>query len=242
MSNAPVDPARPSAATAAAPPGTRPVRVWDLPTRLFHWALAACVFASVITAKIGGNAMVWHFRLGEAVFALLLFRILWGLVGGHWSRFARLLYGPGALWRYLRGRPRPGEWLDVGHSPLGALAVVAMLALLAVQVGTGLVADDEIANIGPLNRLVATDTGLAATGWHKAWGQWLLLGLIGLHLVAITTYSVRGRPLVSAMLHGDKALPPEVPAAADGIGHRLLALGLFALCAAGVGWVVSAGG
>jgi len=225
-----------------AAPVTRPTRVWDLPTRLFHWALAGCVVGSIVTAKIGGNAMTWHFWLGEAVFALLLFRILWGLVGGHWSRFSRLLYGPGALWRYLKGRPRPGEWLDVGHSPLGALAVLAMLALLAVQVGTGLVADDEIASIGPLNRLVATDTGLAATAWHKAWGQWLLLGLIGLHLLAITVYTARGRPLVSAMLRGDKALPPEVPAAADGVGHRLLALGLFALCVAGVGWVVSAGG
>jgi len=227
----------PSAAAATA----RPVRVWDLPTRLFHWSLAACVIGAVVSAKIGGNAMTWHFRLGEAVFALLLFRLLWGLVGGHWSRFARFIYGPGALWRYLKGRARPGEWLDVGHSPLGALSVFAILAVLAVQVGTGLVADDEIANVGPLNRFVATDTGLAATGWHKAWGQWLVLGLIGLHLLALTVYALRGRLLVGAMVHGDKSLPPDVPAAADGARQRGLALILFGISAAVVWAVVGAG-
>ena len=77
------------------------VRVWDLPTRLFHWVLMACVIGSVISAKIGGNAMAWHFRLGYVVFTLLAFRLLWGLVGGRWSRFASFVPGPGALRRYL---------------------------------------------------------------------------------------------------------------------------------------------
>ena len=73
-----------------------PTRVWDLPTRLFHWVLAFCVISSIVSAKIGGNAMVWHFRLGYAVFALLAFRLVWGLIGGHWSRFARFIYSPAA--------------------------------------------------------------------------------------------------------------------------------------------------
>ncbi len=105
------------------------VRVWDLPTRLFHWLLFLCICAAVITAYIGGNAMAWHLRLGETVLALLMFRLVWGLIGGRWSRFASFMFGPRTLWRYLRDS---GE--SVGHSPLGALAVWAMLGWVVLQV------------------------------------------------------------------------------------------------------------
>jgi cytochrome b len=218
------------------------VRIWDLPTRLFHWALAACVLGSVISAKVGGDALAWHFRFGYTVCALLMFRLLWGLIGGRWSRFGSFLYGPGALWRYLRGQPAAGERLDVGHSPLGALSVFALLGLLAVQVGTGLVADDEIATVGPLNRFVSTATGLAATGWHKTWGQWLILGLVALHLAAVARYVTRGSDILRAMIRGDKTLPPATPASADGARQRGLALLLALACAATVAWVAALGG
>ena len=210
-----------------------PVRVWDLPTRLFHWLLLPAVIGLVVTGKIGGNALVWHFRLGLLVGALLVFRLLWGLVGGRWSRFASFVPTPGRLLRYLRGRPRDGEHLEVGHSPLGALSVLALLAMLLVQVATGLVADDEIAVTGPLNRFVESATGLAATAWHKGYGQWLMLGLVGLHVLAIGVYALRGKRLVPAMVHGDKPLPAAVPASADGPAQRLLALALALACAAG---------
>jgi cytochrome b len=216
----------------ATPAGTVAVRVWDLPTRLFHWALAACVVVSVVSAKLGGNAMPWHFRSGYAVLALLAFRVLWGLVGGRWSRFARFVYAPATLWRYLRGRVAPHEGLDVGHSPLGALSVFALLGVLALQVGTGLVADDEIANVGPLNRHVASATGLAATAWHKTWGQGLILALVALHVGAIAVYAARGRALVAAMVGGDKWLAHGTPASADGPRQRLLAVAV-ALTSAG---------
>jgi cytochrome b len=216
------------------------VRVWDLPTRLFHWLLAAAVVGAVVSAKMGGNAMVWHFRFGLAVLALLVFRLVWGLVGGRWSRFWQFLYGPAALWRYVRGRAQPREHLDVGHSPLGALSVFALLALLAVQVATGLVADDEIATTGPLTRFVELDTALAATGWHKGWGQDLLLALLGLHVLAIVAYRVlRRTDLLGPMLHGDKRLPPDTPASADGARQRLLALVLAAGAAGLAVWISS---
>ncbi len=219
------------------------VRVWDLPTRLFHWLLAASIVASVVTAKIGGGAMVWHFRLGLLALGLLAFRILWGFVGGRWSRFASFVYAPGTLLRYLRGRARPGEHLEVGHNPLGSLSVFALLAILGVQVGTGLVADDEIFNVGPLNRYVASATALSATAWHKTWGQWLVLALVVLHVAAIVFYRLRQKiDLVGPMLHGDKTLPAGTPAAADGAGQRLLALVLAAACAGLVAWVVRLGG
>ncbi len=224
-------------------PQTVSVRVWDLPTRLFHWVLMLCVIGSVVSAKIGGNAMVWHFRLGYAVLALLAFRLLWGLVGGRWSRFASFLYGPGALMRYLKSASRPDEHHEVGHSPLGALSVFALLALLAAQVGSGLFADDEIASSGPLVRFVSGATSSLLTGWHKNGGQWLILAMVALHVLAIVVYRVRrGRDLVTPMIVGDKPLPAGVPAARDTLATRGLALVLLAACGAGAAWVASLGG
>lgn len=219
------------------------VRVWDLPTRLFHWVLALAVIGLVVTGKVGGNAIVWHFRLGYLVMGLLAFRLLWGFLGGRWSRFASFLYAPSTVLRYLRGQTRPGEWHEVGHNPLGAGSVFALLALLAVQVGTGLVADDEIANTGPLNRFVSSDTALSATHWHKDYGQLILIALVLLHVSAIVYYRVKkGRNLVQPMINGDKLLPQGTPAADDSLARRLLALALAAVCAAGAIWVVRLGG
>lgn len=225
--------------TARPTDATAPVRIWDLPTRLFHWTLALAVVAAIVSAKIGGNAMVWHFRFGYAVLALLAFRIVWGFVGGHWSRFATFVPTPGRLVRYLRGTPAPGEHLDAGHSPLGALSVFALLAVLAAQVATGLVADDEIANVGPLNRFVAVETGLAATAYHKTFGQWALIALVVMHVAAIVVYRMRGRDLVAAMWHGDKTLAPGTPASADTLATRLFAAVLIAGCAVVVRWLVT---
>ena len=220
----------------------KPIRIWDLPTRLFHWTLAATVVGSVITGQIGGNALPWHFRLGYLAFGLLVFRVLWGLVGGRWSRFASFIYAPGTVLRYLRGRARPDEHLDVGHNPLGSFSVFALLALLAVQVGTGLVADDEIASTGPLNRFVATATGLAATAWHKHFGAKILIVLVLLHVGAIVFYKLKKKVnLVPPMISGDKALPPQVPASADNGRTRALAAVLALACAALVTWVVRLG-
>ncbi len=219
-----------------------PVRVWDLPTRIFHWTLALTVAGSVISAKIGGNAMIWHFRLGYLVLALLAFRVLWGLVGGRWSRFASFVYAPATLLRYLRGRAAPQEHLEVGHSPAGALSVFALLGVLLVQLGTGLVADDEIANQGPLNRFVSSDAVMSATSWHKTWGQWLVLGLVALHIAAITFYLLKKNTnLVRPMLVGDKPLPAGTPPSADGLPQRALALLLVALCAGLATWVARQG-
>jgi cytochrome b len=219
-----------------------PTRVWDLPTRLFHWVLAGCVIGSVVSAKIGGNAMAWHLRLGYAVFTLLAFRLVWGLIGGHWSRFASFIYAPGAVLRYLRGQSGPGEHHEVGHSPLGALSVFGVLGLLGVQVASGLVSDDEISTTGPLAKLVSGRTTSLATAWHHGWGQALIIALALLHVVAIVVYLRRGRDLVRPMIVGDKVLPPGVPSAADHALARGVAVLAFTLCAAGVAWVVSLGG
>jgi cytochrome b len=220
----------------------RPVRVWDLPTRSFHWLLAGCVVFSVVSAKIGGNAMVWHFRSGYVVFTLLVFRIVWGLVGGHWSRFTSFVFAPSTTLRYLRGQTRPDEQLDVGHNPLGALSVFGLLAVLSAQVATGLFADDEISNTGPLIKFVSGATSSLLTGWHKTAGQALVIGLVLLHLGAIAFYFLKkGQNLVGPMLSGDKLLQAGVPASADTPRSRALALLLVAAFAALVRWLVGLG-
>ena len=219
-----------------------PVRIWDLPTRAFHWLLAACVIGSVISAKIGGNAMLWHFRLGYVVFTLILFRLIWGVVGGRWSRFASFVYAPGTTLRYLRGQSRPGEHLDVGHNPLGAFSVFGLLAVLAAQVGSGLFAEDDVSNIGPLNKFVSGATSEWLTHWHRRYGQWLMISLMLLHVAAILYYLLRKKQnLVRPMLSGDKPLPGDVPASADHGRSRALAALLVAGCAALVAWLVSLG-
>jgi cytochrome b len=176
------------------------------------------------------------------VFTLIAFRLLWGFVGGRWSRFASFVYAPATTLRYLRGDTRPGEHLDVGHNPLGALSVFGLLAVLAAQVGSGLFADDEIANTGPLIKFVSGATSELLTHWHKRYGQWLIIALVVLHVAAIIDYAWRKQKnLVRPMLGGDKPLPADVPASADTGRNRALALLLVAVCAALVAWLVSLG-
>ena len=142
------------------------VRVWDLPTRAFHWILAACVVASVTSAWIGGNAMTWHLRFGYLAFALLLFRLLWGFVGGHWSRFASFVYAPATSLRYLRGESRPEDLHDIGHSPLGAFSVFGLLAILVAQVGDRALRRRRDRDHRAAVQFVSEATSARCTRWH----------------------------------------------------------------------------
>ena len=216
------------------------VRVWDLPTRLFHWALVVCVVGLVITANVGGNWMNWHLRLGYTVLSLLLFRLVWGFVGGHWSRFSSFIYGPGTVLAYLRGDARPEH--QVGHNPLGMLSVLALLFILLAQVGTGLIADDEIAFTGPLVRFVSGETVSDATGYHKDIGKFIVIALVVIHLLAIAFYKlVKKDNLVRPMLNGDKEVGFPARSARDTTGSRIAALVVYGLCAAAVYGLVSLG-
>lgn len=211
------------------------VRVWDLPTRVFHWTLVACVIGLAITGTVGGNAMVWHFRFGYTVLALLLFRIVWGLVGGRWSRFGAFIYAPQSVINYLKGRGKPEH--GVGHSPIGAGSVFAMLGFLVTQVGTGLLSDDEIAFAGPLTRFVSNATVSLATNYHKNIGKWVLLALVVLHIAAIIYYLSRKHNLVGAMLHGDKDLVVAAPPSRDDTVSRVAAVLILAICSGIAYWV-----
>ncbi|MEJ8845728.1 cytochrome b/b6 domain-containing protein [Variovorax rhizosphaerae] len=215
----------------------RPTRIWDLPTRLFHWALAAAVVGLLATGMSG--IMEWHFRLGYTVLALLLFRLLWGFVGGRWSRFASFIYSPRWVLAYLRGRSHPDHL--VGHSPLGALSVFAVLGMLVLQVCTGLFSDDEISASGPLTRFVSNAFVSLASQWHAVFGKWGVIALVSLHVLAVLYYVlVKRQRLVGPMISGDKLLTGlRVAESRDTTSTRFTALVLFVLCAVFAAWIAS---
>jgi cytochrome b len=216
-------------------------KVWDLPTRLCHWALVACVLGLAVTGLTGGGLMAWHFRLGYAVLSLLLFRLVWGFAGGHWSRFHTFLYSPAAVLRYAKGSSQ-GE-PSAGHNPMGAISVFAILGFLAMQVGSGLFSDDEIASAGPLSKFVSEHSVSLATRYHKDFGKYILLALLLLHVAAVVFYLLRKRQnLIAPMLNGHKVLPREVPASRDDAKSRAIATLTFAACAGCVGLLVSFAG
>jgi cytochrome b len=216
---------------------THTIRVWDLPTRIFHWALAACVVALVISGSVGGAALRWHLPLGYAVLALLLFRLIWGFVGGRWSRFAAFTYAPSTVLRYLRGQGVAEH--SLGHNPLGAGSVFAMLLLLLLQVASGLGTDDEIATAGPLASRLSEFWVHQLTHYHKEVGKPALLALIALHLAAIAFYRfARRQNLVKPMLSGDKESEQALPPARDDARTRLLALAIALVVAATVAWAI----
>jgi cytochrome b len=178
------------------------IRVWDLPLRLTHWSFAVLVPAMWWTAE--NSQWGLHKRFGVALLGLLLFRVIWGVIGTRTARFATFVRGPGAVLDYLRGRAGKGVEA-IGHNPLGALSVLALLGFMFIQVGTGLVSGDPYDGAtGPLNALVSISTAAAATEWHE-WFYWVVLGMVGLHLGAIAFYAgVKQNDLLGPMVSGRK--------------------------------------
>ena len=180
------------------------VRVWDLPLRLFHWALVGLIAFSYATAELGIASMQWHMYSGYAILTLLIFRIIWGLVGSRHARFASFLTGPGRILRYAGGLLRGREAHYPGHNPLGALSVVAFLLAIGLQVGTGLFSADDILTEGPLASLVSSDLSEELTDLHEATFNFIL-ALIALHLLAVAFHSfVKREGLIRAMITGRK--------------------------------------
>lgn len=207
------------------------IKLWDAPLRIFHWSFAAAVLAAIFTGWVGGGLMVWHERLGLLVLGLLVFRLLWGLVGSTYARWSRILCSALGVRAYLQGC-----WREAGHNPLGSLSVLAMLGLVGFQVVSGLLATDDIAVRGPLQVLVSADTSTWLTGLHRQ-AKWLLVALIGLHLSAIGWYTLaRRKPLVGAMISG--RYTREHAGQQDAKGGSVLAALLVVALAAGVVWGV----
>lgn len=180
--------------------------VWDLPIRLFHWLLAGLIGFSWWSVK--NHHTDWHIWSGVAILTLLFFRLLWGLLGSSTARFSSFVRGPRVVRDYLRDNT---SWRVAGHTPLGALSVVALLGAIAVQVGLGLISTDKDGlNEGPLAQLVSLNVSETARDIHELFFN-VVLGLIVLHVGAILYYRlVLGQKLTKPMITGRAALEPGV--------------------------------
>ncbi len=182
------------------------VQLWDLPLRLFHWSLLTAVGTAVVTGQIGGDWMSVHGIAGVVTVGLIAFRLTWGLIGSTPARFTQFAPTPAKILAYLQGR-----WRGIGHNPLGALSVFALLGVLAFQSVSGLFSNDDIAFTGPLAGLVTDELSHTLTNWHHQVAN-ILLGLLALHVVAIVFYvRVKKDKLVRPMVTGWKTVPADLP-------------------------------
>ena len=189
---------------------SRAVLVWDAPTRLFHWLVAVLVAAAYATWRL--NWMVWHGWVGEALLALLLFRLLWGFFGSETARFSRFLTSPRTALQHLRYALLREPDRQVGHNPAGGWVVVVLLALLLAETLTGLYVANDIADEGPLTEIVPAPVANAISAAHAILWD-VLLALIAFHVLAIAAYAVaKGQNLLLPMITGTKVLPASVRA------------------------------
>ncbi len=205
------------------------IRVWDVPVRLVHWLLVVLVAASYVTAHFGWIEL--HFYSGYGILTLLLFRLVWGVVGSDTARFRNFLVSPIAGLVHLShlGRREPDN--QIGHNAAGGWMVLFMLALLLVQAGTGLFSRDDISSEGPLAHYISADASDRITSLH-AFNFNLILAAIGLHILAILAYAgFKRHDLIKPMVTGKKRLPAATKP--PRIASSLLAFLVF-LCAAGL--------
>lgn len=213
-------------------------RVWDLPVRIFHWALVLSFVGAYLSNRAGVEYFTYHLWFGYAVVVLIAFRIVWGLVGTRHARFWSFVPGPVGTLRYLGDivRRRPTHYS--GHNPLGALMVLALLASLLVQSVAGLFANDEIVNTGPLIGFIDEDLSLRLTSLHRQLFYWIAAA-VGLHIVGVLVHVIFKRePLIRAMFTGRK--PATLVARSEEIASsRLwLAVVLLAGLAGALAWAV----
>lgn len=210
---------------------TGSVQVWDLPVRLFHWALVVLLVFSYVAVKT--DQIERHILSGKLILSLVLFRILWGFVGGEHARFASFLKGPGTTLGYFRDLLRGRARRYLGHNPIGAWSALLLILLVGLQAGAGLFATDDIMTDGPLRYLVSDAVSARLTTLHK-YGENVLVVLIILHLLAVLFYVVFKKDnLVKAMITGRKKVgmgDPTGPIARG--GSALLALVLLAISVA----------
>ena len=183
-----------------------PVHVWDWSIRVFHWSLPILLFLLWWSA---GDDMDQHMLFAQILLGLLLYRIIWGFIGTPYARFGHFIYHPGRIIAYLRASLTPHKPVYLSHNPLGGVMVLVMLGTLLFQAGTGLFATDDIFYEGPLYSYVSGATVSWMTDWHKSWFYQGLLLIIGLHVLAIALYRLRGEDLVKGMLTGHKKVPVE---------------------------------
>jgi cytochrome b len=213
--------------------GKRWIKLWDLPLRLVHWSLVVLLAALWWTWKSGRTEL--HEKLGYVTLGILLFRIYWGLFGSSTARFSHFVKGPRAIANYLRGESPA----NVGHNPLGALSVLALLGLMIVETGFGLFTQDvDGIEAGSLATYVSYETSDWARGWHSLLFN-VILAAVAVHVLAILFYLLVKRDnLVSPMVTGRKTVEEDVEMPKMGsIANALIGIAI----SAAIAWFVSKG-
>lgn len=186
------------------------VRAWDAPTRIFHWLLVVLVAIAWATYEyseaLGDPVLKWHRWTGLLILTLLVWRLLWGLFGSSTARFSSFIPAPSKLVSYASSVRHGREAKYLGHNPLGALMIVALLALLLTQATLGLfTVEHNDLTAGPLYLYLSEEGRKTATSWHRYLFEEVTLWLIGIHILANLAYALlRREPLIWAMFTGRK--------------------------------------
>lgn len=216
------------------------LRIWDLPTRIFHWLLVVCFIAAYVTNWLGVSYFTYHLWVGYFVVILLVFRILWGIVGTHHAQFVNFVRHPMESVKYALHLTKGKAKSYPGHNPLGALMVLILLLILLLQAVTGLFANDEIFNIGPLYGYVSHDLSLQLTAVHKELFYWIL-GAVAIHVGAVLFYVfVKRENLIRAMITGKKPVRGLVTAKGIESSRIWLAFILIVVISALLAWIIVA--
>jgi cytochrome b len=190
------------------------VPVWDLPVRLFHWALVVFFFLSWASGQLGNRDL--HYQSGMVLLGLVIFRLLWGMVGSPTARFSRFLRGPGAAVRYLRqafAQRLPSY--SHGHNAAGGLMVAALILLVGLQTVSGMSSTDDVLFEGPLYGRWPDWLGSMLEKVHEPLAN-ILLALALLHILVIVLYRwLKRENLLRAMIVGGARLPRSVARMAE---------------------------
>ncbi|HXS72637.1 MAG TPA: cytochrome b/b6 domain-containing protein [Rhodanobacteraceae bacterium] len=207
-----------------------PTKVWDMPTRAFHWALAVLILLQYGTADWHWLNMQWHVRFGYATLALILFRIIWGFAGSQTARFRDFVRGPRRVIGYARDLLAKRAGFNIGHNPLGGWSVLAMLSCLLLQTFTGLFSSNRRhTEFGPWAAHIPEAWTRRMTEIHQI-NQNVLLVLIGLHIAVVLAYWIgKDENLIGPMLHGRKPLAPMVPLRFVSLRRALMMIALAAV-------------
>ena len=215
------------------------IPVWDVAVRVVHWWIVVLLAGLLTTGLLGNEWLAWHMRFGQAMLALVIFRIVWGFVGSRNARFSAFLYKPPHVVRYARSVAKKSHDIHASHNPLGGWMVILLLVALLAQAGTGLFTSDDILWEGPLASRVAQETSEALAAFHRQF-WWVLVALSLIHIGAVFTYlALLKENLILPMLTGRKKLPEGSADAGDAAASTVKAAILLLLCGLAVWYLLN---
>lgn len=214
-------------------------QVWDLPVRVFHWALVASIFGAFVTNRLGVSYFKYHVWFGYTVLVLVAFRIIWGFIGTRHALFSNFVCGPAITLRYAIGLLTGRKLRYAGHNPLGAWMVIVLLIALAAQAAFGLFANDDIFNVGPLYGYVSKGLSEQLTSFHRRLFYWII-GAVVIHVAAVAAHQLFDQSkIVHAMFTGRKPHSNVPETEAIGSSRTWLAVLVGVALVAALAWVVA---